>query len=367
MTFLKLKCPVQHYAWGEKCTEGNYPFIAQFLGEDASDLPWAELWMGAHPKASSCLENGAALNQAIAAQPLKMLGHEGNLRFLLKVLCCSSPLSIQSHPDKATAVRLHALYPDEFPDDNHKPEVLWALSPFRVLAGFRPIQEVIADFNAKKCLAHWARLLSETGDYSALCRSIFDGDTPSFENMELDSSNERDALFAELWKAYPGDSGTFFAYLLNYIRLAPGQAVFVPANTPHAYIEGRGVECMACSDNVIRAGLTPKSKRKDLLMETLDFAPSSPAFMLARNSAQTGFRLDASPDFSLTIIKGGQNIMFPKSAPAIVCMLAGTAELSCKEGRLNAKAGEVFFKTADTEMPSLAANTMDTLIAIAEE
>ena len=283
------------------------------------------------------------------------------------MLCCSSPLSIQSHPDKATAVRLHALYPAEFPDDNHKPEVLWALSPFRVLAGFRPINEAIADFNGKKCLAHWARLLSETGDYSALCRSIFEGNTPSLDNMELDVSNERDALFAELWKAYPGDSGTFFAYLLNYIRLAPGQAVFVPANTPHAYIEGRGVECMACSDNVIRAGLTPKSKRKDLLMETLDFAPSSPVRMMAKNSAQTGFRLDASPDFKLTIIKGGQNFMFPQNTPAIVCMLAGTAELSCKDGRLNAKAGEVFFKTADTPMASLSTNTMDTLIAIAEE
>ena len=367
MTFLKLKCPVQHYAWGEKGTDGNSPFIAQLLGEDAADLPWAELWMGAHPKASSCLENGTDLNQAIAEKPLKMLGHEGSLRFLLKVLCCSSPLSIQSHPDKATAVRLHALYPDEFPDDNHKPEVLWALSPFRVLAGFRPMQEAIADFNAKKCLSHWARLLSETGDYSALCRSIFEGDTPSFNSIELNPSNERDALFAELWKAYPGDSGTFFAYVLNYIRLAPGQAVFVPANTPHAYIEGRGVECMACSDNVIRAGLTPKSKRKDLLMETLDFAPSSPARMLAKSSTKTVFRLDASPDFRLSMINGGQNFMFPENAPAIVCVLAGSAELCCKEGRFEANAGEVFFKTADTDMASLSTNTKDTLIAIAEE
>lgn len=367
MTFLKLKCPVQHYAWGEKGTDGRHPFIAQFLGEEHADLPWAELWMGAHPKASACLENGTGLNQAIAEQPLKMLGHEGNLRFLLKVLCCSSPLSIQSHPDKATAVRLHALYPDEFPDDNHKPEVLWALSPFRVLAGFRPIQEAFADFNAKQALSQWARLLSETGDYSALCRSIFEGNTPSIESMELDATNERDALFAELWKAYPGDIGTYFAYLLNYIRLASGQAVFVPANTPHAYIEGQGVECMACSDNVIRAGLTPKSKRKDLLMETLDFAPSSPSRMLAKNSAQTGFRLDARPDFRLSIIEGGQNFVFGNGTPAIVCVLAGSAELSSKDARLNANAGEVFFKTADTEMASLSTNTMDTLIAIAEE
>ena len=368
MTFIKLKCPVQHYAWGEKNSDGKRPYIAELLGDEPGELPWAELWIGAHPKGSAILEKeGVALCEAIGRRPMAMLGHEGNLSFLLKVLCCSSPLSIQSHPDKDTAARLHALYPNEFPDDNHKPEVLWALSPFRVLAGFRPLNEAIADLEAKKSLAHWGELLRNTGDYSALCRNIFDGDMPQVPECELNASNPRDALFMELNKTYPGDGGTFFAFILNYIELAPGEAVFVPANTPHAYIEGRGIECMACSDNVIRAGLTPKSKRKDLLMDTLDFAASSPERMKAANAARQGFFLDASPDFKLAIVHGQQVIEKGDGIPAVVCVLSGNAVLRCKEDCIHAKRGDIYFKTADTQSAVIEACDMETLIAIAEE
>ena len=157
------------------------------------------------------------------------------------------------------------------------------------------------------------------------------------------------------------------AWLCQEVRLEPGQAVFVQANTPHAYIEGRGIECMACSDNVIRAGLTPKSKRKDLLMETLDFTPSSPALMMAKNIAQTGFMLDASPDFRLTIIRGGENFEFAENAPAIVCVLSGAAELYGDDGRFYASSGQVCFKTADTGNACIRNATSDALIAIAEE
>ena len=115
----KLSCPVRHYAWGEHATADRLPFIPSLLGSEAGDLPWAELWIGAHPSGSAVIKStGEPLCKLIQEQPLWMLGvspHENSpqpaLPFLLKVLCCSEPLSIQSHPDKATAAKLHAILP----------------------------------------------------------------------------------------------------------------------------------------------------------------------------------------------------------------------------------------------------------------
>ena len=190
MHFLRLECPVQHYDWGERRNGGKSPFIADFLGEEPGDKPWAELWMGAHPAASSrVVESGGQLCQAIDQCPEKMLGHKGCLSFLLKILCCSRPLSIQSHPDKATAVRLHEAFPDEFPDDNHKPEVLWALSPFRVLAGFRPLDEAIFCLEKKKSLSGWAELLRVKGAYSELCSLILGMDAAGTSALTKDRNS----------------------------------------------------------------------------------------------------------------------------------------------------------------------------------
>ena len=54
-------------------------------------------------------------------------------------------------------------------------------------------------------------------------------------------------------------------------KLSPGSSLFVPANTPHAYVTGEIIECMACSDNVIRCGLTPKFKDVAVLCESLSY------------------------------------------------------------------------------------------------
>ena len=64
--------------------------------------------------------------------------------------------------------------------------------------------------------------------------------------------------YASLAARNPGDMGVLVAMLMNEVRLAPGQALYVPPRVPHAYLSGTGVELMAGSDNVLRAGLTPK-------------------------------------------------------------------------------------------------------------
>ncbi len=375
-SFIKLKCPVQHYEWGERKSNGREPFISGLLGEKAGDLPWAELWMGAHPAASSILESkdGIKLIDAIAVDPDGMTGHDGKLGFLLKILCCSRPLSIQSHPDIESAKRLHGEFPADFPDDNHKPEVLWALSPFRLLAGFRPLEEAAAGYEGKKAISNWADLLRETGDYRKLCSHILQMNEDQLRSLtaelmvEADMSDDRDALFVEIADKYPADCGTLFVYLLNYMHLEPGQAVFVPANTPHAYLEGQGVECMASSDNVIRAGLTPKTVRRDLLMETLDFSPSSPSAMLAVNGSDSRyFLLDCSPDFRLSVVRSGDVFAFKSGSPAIICVLAGSAELSDGDENISAGRGEVYFKAASADSAVMSLTDSSSMVVVAEE
>lgn len=95
-----------------------------------------------------------------------------------------------------------------------------------------------------------------------------------------------DAVALRLNAQFPNDVGVFAPYLLNVLTLSPGQAIFLAANEPHAYLSGDCVEVMACSDNVVRAGLTPKWKDVDTLCSMLTFNSGLPP-------VQDGRRVDA--------------------------------------------------------------------------
>lgn len=45
-------------------------------------------------------------------------------------------------------------------------------------------------------------------------------------------------MLLRLHSQYPGDIGCFSIYFLNHMVLEPGQAMFLGANEPHAYIYG---------------------------------------------------------------------------------------------------------------------------------
>ena len=81
----------------------------------------------------------------------------------------------------------------------------------------------------------------------------------------------KEALVLQLEKQYPDDVGVIAAFFLNYVKLTPGEALHLGANEPHAYISGECIECMATSDNVIRAGLTPKFRDVQTLCAMLTY------------------------------------------------------------------------------------------------
>ncbi len=295
-SFYRLEGGVRHYAWGERASQDFQPMIARMLGQDPGEEPWAELWLGAHPSLPGTVtlqdangkEERVALDQAIARNPQEWLGSAahaagGQLPFLLKVLTCSAPLSIQSHPDAESAVVLHQEHPELYPDAHDKTEILIALEPFRALAGFRGMSDILQDLEAVEAFQPWLALWRYGKQtLRGLVESLFSLNVVPLAAMltqalleirqrPQESLRESDRLFLSLSQEYPGDRGTLFAYLLNQVNLAPGEAVFLAPNSPHAYQKGAGVECMTNSDNVIRAGLTPKAVDVPTLLKTVDF------------------------------------------------------------------------------------------------
>jgi len=290
---LLMENQIQHYPWGAKNSQA---FIPKLLGIPAvPDLPYAELWMGAHSKAPSMIQMNhekTGLDQVIQQFPEKMLGKSvyhrfgPTLPFLLKVLSAAQALSIQVHPDKDQAKQLHDQHPEQYPDDNHKPEIAVALDGLTALIGFRPFHQIQlmieetpellnfirpyydsifrVDHHPNTARSYFQAMINLAEHESELNQALI-----SLENrlrLKNTECNDHEQLFLELRNIYPSaDIGLFALFFLNLIRLKPGQGIFLEAGIPHAYIHGNIIECMANSDNVVRAGLTEKYRDIDTL------------------------------------------------------------------------------------------------------
>ena len=276
-----LLCSAQSYDWGKLGADSK---VAAFLATSnpavAVDLdkPYAELWMGTHPNGPCFIVGGdkaepPALKEWISRDPAKSLGSAvlakfgGDLPFLFKVLSIRKGLSIQAHPDKALAQKLHKSFPAIYKDPNHKPEMALAITPFEALCGFRPLAEIkrflstVPEFAAILDPSIVQAFLSDQADKSSL-KTIFGAfcRVPEQRVKEAISSlvvrckgrgvgkQENDFalnLACRLNEQFPGDIGCFCVFFLNYVKLEPGEAIFLGANEPHAYLSGDCVECMA--------------------------------------------------------------------------------------------------------------------------
>ena len=297
---------IQHYAWG---TRGKAAFIPDLLGIQAqADLPYAELWMGAHPKAPSVVEihgTTVPLDHLISRHPVEMLGKmtcerfSTALPFLFKVLSIGEALSIQAHPNKEQAKLLHARDPEHYLDENHKPEVAIALDSLTALVGFKSFPDILqslwehpelAGFVGQDVVSQLARSRGASSDRQQdLIRKMVSGllkRSTACEGQlakaidQLESRlrapahplREEEQLFLELRRKYTGaDVGLFSVFLFNLVHFGPGQAVYIAAGIPHGYLRGNIVECMANSDNVVRAGLTPKFRDVEALVDILSY------------------------------------------------------------------------------------------------
>ena len=330
---MELSCSVQCYAWGKIGAESQ---VARYAPKACQDFQldeektYAELWMGVHPSGPANLVREKQLLAEHIANTPEMLGVKvrekfgDQLPFLFKVLSVNKALSIQAHPNKKHAEELHAERPNIYKDPNHKPEIAIALTNFEGLCGFRPLEEIQGFLKTIPELAAVCEqcdgLIAATPDnYEESLRKCFESlmlcnkETLQQQLQSLKtritSENQSDSvseLFLRLHDQYPGDVGCFVIFFLNHLSLSPGQAMFLGPNVPHAYLSGDCVEVMANSDNVVRAGLTPKLIDTPTLVSMLDYCCTEPSLRLFSPSQPSDSCLEFDPpvpDFSVARYK----------------------------------------------------------------
>ncbi|SER72339.1 mannose-6-phosphate isomerase, type 1 [Streptomyces sp. yr375] len=344
----RLDNTIRPYAWGSPTA------IPHLLGTTPTGEPQAEMWMGAHPGAPSRTAQGT-LVEVIEADPRRELGEPTvskfgpRLPFLLKILAAGAPLSLQVHPDLTQAKEG---YEDEerrgipvdaphrnYKDANHKPELICALTEFDGLCGFRaPAQAAdLLDGLGVDSLKPYVDLLRAHPEEAALrevLTAILTADRAETAHTVTAAATACDRLggdyapYAGIAHHYPGDPGVIAAMLLNHVRLQPGEALFLGAGIPHAYLSGLGVEIMANSDNVLRCGLTPKHVDVPELLRVVRFEPGDPG-ILRPEASPDGEELYDTPidEFRLSryvLTEGGDAHDLTLATPQILLCTAGT-------------------------------------------
>jgi mannose-6-phosphate isomerase len=379
----KMNNGVQNYAWGSTDALTNLYGIANPEGK-----PMAELWMGAHPKSSSYVKGSdgqeIALRSQISANLEQELGPKvaarfGELPFLFKVLCADQPLSIQVHPSKraaelgfakenAAGIPIDAAERN-YKDANHKPELVYALTPFQAMNGFRELREIvsllqpvsganphIAEFLTHPDVDHlrtlFASLLSLDGEAKSLALGVLKSALNNQKGQPWDT-------IRSISEFYPEDSGLFSPLLLNVITLKPGEGMFLYAETPHAYLNGVALEVMANSDNVLRAGLTPKYIDIAELLDNLKFT-AKPAGELLTSPVEKGAELSFPipvEDFAFSIhsLSPEPQTLAQNSAAIIFC-IEGQTVLEKGEETQVLKPGESCYLSASESPVEVSGN-----------
>ncbi|MFV2119864.1 mannose-6-phosphate isomerase, class I [Streptomyces sp. Act-28] len=378
----RLDNTVRPYDWGSPTA------LPELMGTVPDGTPRAELWMGAHPSAPSRVLRGgrpSPLDGVVAADPVAELGEAvvrrfgPRLPFLLKLLAADSPLSLQVHPDTARAAAGYARenaagVPLDAPhrtyrDPHHKPEMIVALSPFEGLCGFRPARECadLLDALGVDGLAPYARALRSGPEEDAL-REVFSAFLTSPDPVLLagvtralgrvartEGAWRREcAAYEGVARAHPGDPGLLAALMVRQVRLAPGEALFLGAGVPHAYLRGLGVEVMAGSDNVLRCGLTTKHVDVDELLRVVRFA-AGPAGVVRPEVLDDGEEVYPAPvdDFRLSRLRPGAAraaYHLDGAGPQILVCTGGRVRLVGRRGELVLEPGASAYVPAGEEV-----------------
>jgi mannose-6-phosphate isomerase len=367
---LRLDSSIRPYAWGSPTV------IPAFLGRAPTGEPAAELWVGAHPDepsrwAEHPLKPG--LDALVAADPLALLGESvvarfgPRLPFLLKLLAADKCLSLQVHPnsqqaeagfaaEEAAGVPPRAAERN-YSDPHHKPELLCALTDFEALCGFRPVQDTVRYLQAligrgAVDLATYVELIAAPDGLRAAFTTLLT--LPASARAPLIAAVvaacELEVAASGPWSGparasvlaaqdFPGDVGAVLALLLNYVRLAPGEAIYLGAGNVHAYLRGFGVEVLASSDNVLRCGLTPKHIDVPELLKVAVIEPLadplSPEQVL---SAQQRRYPVPVADFELSVLTpGGGAVELAADRPWLV--IATKGEVSVWDGAASREVG----------------------------
>src|SRR4051794_33616207 len=359
------------------------------------------MWFGAHPADPSRVEDGRGLDEVIERSPEASLGAHvagsfgPRLPFLMKLLAAAEPLSLQVHP---TSERARIRFAEQnaagipltaaersYQDASHKPELIYALTRFEGMAGFRDTTRtaaILRMFELPWLDAVAAELAVTPTPFQSLRRVVSEMLATSGEELHErlqqlriaaegaearahrprsrmrppdveQSSLERESLRViaqtkALVDRYPDDAGVLGTLLLNPVVLAAGEAMFTAAGVIHAYTSGCGVEIMAASDNVLRAGLTSKHVDIPELLEITNFTPTPPPLWAGTRLRDADGTVLAPPveEFELVVASiDGEDPVTDDVRPMIVLCLDGEIGVSGATASDTLRPGQSVFVT----------------------
>lgn len=379
--FYKIKGEIQNYEWGGKS------FIPNLISENINkNYSYAEYWLGAHLKAPSKVftEKGIiSLDLFLNENPKETLGKQvaknfGKLPYLFKVLDVREMLSIQVHPSKEAArigyknenkkgIPLNASNRN-YKDENHKPEIMVALTEFWLLHGFLDLIRLTRNIKETPELSFLLPIFLEDG-YTGLYKKVMEYSQdevnevlkplverilPKYLNNELEKSSP------EFWAAKSLvnkeskniDKGIFSIYFFNILKLSRGEAIFQDAGVPHAYLEGVNMELMANSDNVLRAGLTNKHIDVSELIKNTKFEATIPDILKGVRNIENGEVIykTLAKDFELSKIELSESIVHRSISNSleILILIKGTATFTQGNETMSLEKGQAILVKADT-------------------
>jgi len=372
----KLTNQALDYAWG------STTLISDYFGIPATGEPMAEIWFGTHDGSPTKVVGlDSSLHTLLDAQ-----GRSSRLPFLLKILAAGAPLSIQAHPnpeqaiegfarENAAGIPISASHRN-YKDDLAKPEQIVALSesfdalvgfadPRVVIEKFEELQEV-ASIELKTLLTKWVSWLGEQdGIRKVFLDTLTSADvTESLISDLVDAAEQCPGLvdLVSYLNIHHGlDRGIASALLLNHMTLKKGEAVFVPAGMPHAYLSGLGIEIMLASDNVLRGGLTPKHIDVEELSRVLVFEATEPKLTSTKVLAKglSRFEIPTKEFDFYSVSVGSNNLLMDLNLPGdaiVLCVSGALAVSNSKEERQVINPGEAAFISGDARTFSVSGN-----------
>ena len=393
----RLKNKIQNYSWG---TKNDLAYIPKLIGiKPEENIPYAELWIGTHKNLPSeiYIENQLfPLDKIIEKFPKEILGEfvsgkfNNKLPFLLKILSIGQALSIQAHPNKELAKLLHLKDPVNYPDDNHKPEIAIAIDELELIVGVKSFKEFIATINKYPVLKDSLNIAISVTDnkYSKteqerIIKKIY-SDIMFLSNQKLDNiiislvkqfeKNSHLTLeekeFLVQYQQFGVDIGLLSILLFNYLKLGKDEAIFTTAGIPHAYLRGNIIECMANSDNVVRAGLTKKYKDIPTLLEMLNYNFNS--LQIIKNNDKQIYKYPKMTDeFEITMYnlqKGSTHIKDDNDSIVIILVLENEIQIETekdfKQNSINITKGEAVLIPANLNYYKIFANNNSKFICV---
>ncbi|OOF46781.1 mannose-6-phosphate isomerase, class I [Rodentibacter trehalosifermentans] len=376
----KLIGALQHYVWG------GAHYIPQLLNFSTEENQhYAEWWLGPHPSAPAIIEvegKNLALTAFLQQNPT-VLGEESReifgetLPYLLKILDVAKPLSIQLHPTKQQAEIGYAAENEKgidlkdpkrtYKDNNHKPEMMIALSDFWLLHGFKKKEKILSTLAARPSLASLVEKL-RTQDLHSFYAEVMKADQAQLsqwlvpiieQNREAYHANTLTPDNPDYWVLYTMeamdispeklDAGLVCFYLFNIVHLKKGEGIYQEAGIPHAYLRGQNIELMACSDNVIRGGLTPKYVDIPELLKVVDCREVEPQIIPVSPHDMRVFTYSTpAKDFALQNIQYecGETHRLKIQSAGILMVMKGQINLRSETTVLSLKQGESAFITS---------------------